>query len=79
MPKKEFIFIILSGFATGASWLCYYKALQLGRASLVAPIDKLSILITIVFSRIVFKEKLNAKTAAGLVFTVAGTLGMLLP
>lgn len=77
-PKNELAFIVLSGIATGASWLCYYKALQLGSASAVAPIDKLSILVTIAFSRIVFKEKLNAKTAVGLVLTVAGTLGMLI-
>ena len=57
--KKELRFIVLSGFATGASWLCYYKALQDGPASVVVPIDKLSILITIAFSWIVFKEKLT--------------------
>ena len=77
-PKNELGFIVLSGIATGASWLCYYKALKLGSASVVAPIDKMSILVTIAFSRIVFKEKLNIKTAFGLLLTVSGTLGMLI-
>ena len=63
--KKELFFIILSGLATGASWMCYYKALQGGPASVVVPIDKLSILVTIAFSRIVFHEKLTKKAAAG--------------
>ena len=76
--KKEFIFIILSGFATGGSWLCYYKALQIGSASLVVPIDKLSILVTILFSYIVFKEKLSKKAFVGLVLIVVGTLVMLI-
>lgn len=77
IPKKELLFIILSGFATGGSWLCYYKALHDGQASIVVPIDKLSILITILFSRIVFKEKLTKKAMIGLVLIVAGTLFML--
>ena len=76
--KKELGFIVLSGFATGASWLCYYKALQEGPASIVVPIDKLSILITIAFSYFVFKEKLSKKAMAGLVLIVAGTLVMLI-
>lgn len=76
-PKKELGFICLSGLATGGSWLCYYKALQTGQASIVAPIDKLSILVTIVFSYFVFKEKLSKKAFVGLVLIVAGTLGML--
>ncbi len=72
--KNELFFIILSGFVTGASWLCYYKALQDGPASVVVPIDKLSILATIIFSRIVFKERLTKKSAVGLVMIVIGTL-----
>lgn len=78
IDKKELMFICLSGITTGASWLCYYKALQDGLASVVVPIDKLSILITIAFSYIVFKEKLSIKAIIGLVLIVAGTLLMLL-
>ena len=74
IPKKELFFIILSGFATGASWLCYYKALQDGEASVVVPIDKMSIIVTILFSRIIFKEHLSKKAAAGLFMIVLGTL-----
>lgn len=77
-PKKELGFICLSGLATGGSWLCYYKALQNGLASVVVPIDKLSILVTIAFSYFVFHEKLTAKSAVGLALIVAGTLGMLI-
>lgn len=76
--KRELIFICLSGVATGASWLCYYKALQDGQASIVVPIDKLSIVITIAFSYFVFKEKLNWKSGTGLILIVCGTLVMLL-
>ena len=72
--KKELIFIFLSGLATGASWLCYYRALQEGPASVVVPVDKLSILVTILFSWIVFHEKLSKKVALGLLGIVAGTL-----
>ena len=75
---KELGFICLSGLATGGSWLCYYKALQDGLASVVVPIDKLSILVTIAFSYIVFKEKLSKKAIAGLVLIVVGTLAMLI-
>ena len=78
IDKKSWIFLILSGFATGDSWLCYYRALQTGPASVVVPIDKLSILITIGFAYLVFHEKLNRKSASGLVLIVAGTLLMLL-
>ena len=74
---KTLLFLILSGLATGASWLCYYKALQDGPASVVAPIDKLSILVTILFSYLVFHEKLTKKSAIGLVLVVGGTLLML--
>ncbi len=76
-PKNELGFICLSGLATGASWLCYYKALQAGPASVVVPIDKLSILVTILFSFVVFKEKLTVKSSVGLVGIVGGTLLML--
>lgn len=79
IDRKELSFIILSGFATGASWLCYYRALQDGRTSVVVPIDKLSILVSIAFSRIVFGEKLTKKSAWGLVLIVVGTLLMSLP
>lgn len=77
VPQNELGFICLSGLATGASWLCYYKALQLGPASLVAPIDKLSILVTVLFSYIVFHERLSRKALTGLAVLVAGTLVML--
>ena len=73
----NWVFLIFSGIATGASWLCYYRALQLGDASVVVPIDKLSILITIAFSFLVFKEKLNKKSSVGLISIVAGTLLLL--
>ncbi len=78
IPKGELGFICLSGLATGGSWLCYYKALQDGPASVVVPIDKLSILVTVAFSYIVFREKLTKRSAFGLVLIVAGTLLMLL-
>ncbi len=78
VPKRELGFILLSGIATGASWLCYYKALHEGLASVVVPIDKLSILITIAFSAIVFKEKLSLKATIGLLLIVAGTLAMII-
>lgn len=74
LEKKELGFIALSGIATGASWLCYYRALQDGPASVVVPIDKLSILVTILFSRIVFQEKLSKKGMAGVVLITAGTV-----
>ena len=77
IEKKSWLFLILSGIATGASWLCYYRALQTGPASIVVPIDKLSILITIAFSYVVFHEKLTLKSGSGLVLIVAGTLLLL--
>ena len=77
IPKNELGFICLSGLATGGSWLCYYKALQEGPASVVAPIDKLSILVTILFSYLVFHEKLTKKAGLGLAILVGGTLLML--
>lgn len=75
---KELVFICISGLATGASWLCYYRALQMGPASVVVPIDKLSILVTIAFSWLVFREKLTARSGWGLALIVVGTLVMLL-
>ena len=73
---KTLLFLVLSGLATGASWLCYYRALQDGPASVVVPIDKLSILVTIAFSWVVFKEKLTKKAAFGLLCILAGTIMM---
>jgi len=78
IPKRELIFICLSGLATGASWLCYYRALQDGPASVVVPIDKLSILVTVAFSGLVFHERLTRRAAGGLLLVTAGTLVMLL-
>lgn len=73
---KTLLFLVLSGLATGASWLCYYRALQDGPASVVVPIDKLSILVTIAFSWVVFKEKLTKKAAFGLLCILTGTIMM---
>lgn len=75
---KSWIFLFLSGITTGLSWLCYYHALQDGPASVVVPIDKLSIAVTVVFSGIVLKERLSRKAAAGLLLILAGTGAMLL-
>lgn len=74
---KSIVFLLLSGIATGASWLAYYKALKDGLASVVVPVDKLSILITVLFSRIVLKERLSKKSAVGLILIVFGTLLLL--
>ena len=76
LDKKELVFIFLSGVATGASWLCYYYAIQNGIVSVVVPIDKMSILFTVAFSYFVFREKLSKKSFAGLAFMVIGTLLM---
>lgn len=76
--KKNWLFLFLSGMTTGLSWLCYYRALQDGPASVVVPVDKLSILVTIVFSCLILKEKLSRKTTAGLLLIIAGTGAMLL-
>ena len=76
IDKKELLFIGLSGIATGASWLCYYYAIQNGDVSVVVPIDKLSIIVTVIFSYFVFKEKLSKKALAGLCLMVVGTLFM---
>lgn len=77
VPKKELLFLCLSGIATGTSWLCYYKALKDGLVSVVVPIDKLSILVTVVFSYFVFKEKLSKKSLFGLALIVVGTIGVI--
>lgn len=78
IPKKDLAFICFSGLATGASWLCYFKALQTGLACVVIPVDKLSIVITIIFSYFVFGEKLTKKAFIGLMLVVAGTLALLI-
>lgn len=78
IDRRSWLFLVLSGFATGGSWLCYYRALQDGPASVVVPIDKLSIVFTIAFSYFILKEKLSSKAAVGLVLIVAGTLSLLL-
>ncbi|WP_122638832.1 EamA family transporter [Romboutsia sp. Marseille-P6047] len=78
IDKKSWIFICLSGITTGMSWLCYYKALQDGEASIVVPIDKLSILITVAFSYIFLKEKLTKKSFIGLIIITLGTLTLLI-
>ena len=78
IDRKSWLFLILSGVATGGSWLCYYRALQTGPASVVVPIDKLSILMTIAFSYIVFHEKLSLKSGTGLLLIVVGTLALLI-
>lgn len=76
IDRKELAFICLSGIATGASWLCYYRALQEGPASVVAPIDKLSVLVTVIFSYFVFGEKLKGRALAGLALLTVGTVVM---
>ena len=76
--RKDWLFLLLSGLSTGLSWLCYYRALQDGPASVVVPVDKLSILVTIVFSRLILHEKLSRRAAAGLALLVLGTGAMLL-
>ena len=78
ISKKSWIFLILSGLATGISWLCYYRALQLGQASKVVPIDKLSIVITLVFAFIFLHEQFTLKSLIGCIFIAIGTLLMVL-
>lgn len=78
ISKKSWIFLILSGLATGASWLCYYKALQIGEASKVVPIDKLSVVITLIVAVIFLHENMNAKSILGSLLITAGTLCMVL-
>ena len=76
--KKSWIFLILSGLGTGASWLCYYKALQMGDASKVVPIDKLSVVITLILAFVFLHEEFTAKSAIGCVLIAAGTLIMVI-
>lgn len=78
ISRKSWVFIILSGLATGASWLCYYRALQTGEASKVVPIDKLSVVITLVLALVFLHEKFTAKSLVGCVLITAGTLLMVL-
>lgn len=76
--KKSWIFLVLSGLATGASWLCYYKAIQIGDVSKVVPIDKLSVVFTLILSFIFLHEEFNAKSIIGCILIAAGTLFMVL-
>lgn len=78
ISKRSWIFLILSGLATGASWLCYYKALQMGDASKVVPIDKLSVVITLILAFVFFHEQFTAKSLIGCILIGAGTLIMVL-
>ena len=78
ISEKSWLFLILSGLATGASWLCYYKALQLGEASKVVPIDKMSVVITLVFAFVFMHEQFTAKSLIGAVLLTVGTLVMVL-
>ena len=78
IPSRELFFICCSGIATGASWLCYYHALQMGPASVVAPVDKLSVLVTVAFSYLVFGEQLSRRAAVGLALLTSGTVAMAL-
>lgn len=78
ISRKSWIFLILSGLATGASWLCYYRALQIGEASKVVPIDKMSVVITLVLAFVFLHEKFTVKSAIGCVLIAAGTLIMVL-
>ena len=78
ISKKSWIFLILSGLATGASWLCYYKALQIGDASKVVPVDKLSVVITLVLAFVFLHEEFTAKSLIGCILIGAGTLVMVL-
>lgn len=78
ISRKSWIFLILSGLATGASWLCYYRALQIGEASKVVPIDKLSVVITLVLAFVFLHEKFTVKSIAGCILIGAGTLFMVL-
>ena len=76
ISRRSWLFLILSGLATGASWLCYYKALQIGEASKVVPIDKLSVVITMVLAAFILHEQFTAKAIFGCVLIAAGTLLM---
>lgn len=76
--RKSWVFLILSGIATGASWLCYYKALQIGEASKVVPVDKLSVVITLILAFIFLHEQFTVKSVIGCIFIGIGTLCMVL-
>lgn len=78
ISKKSWLFLVLSGLATGASWLCYYKAIQLGSVSKVVPIDKLSVVITLILAFVFLHEEFTAKSAVGAILITAGTLIMVL-
>lgn len=78
VSKKSWIFLILSGLATGASWMCYYKALQIGEASKVVPADKLSVVITVLLACVFLHEKITFKSAVGAILITAGTLVMVM-
>lgn len=78
IDRKSWLFLILSGLATGASWLCYYRAIQMGEVSRVAPIDKLSVVITVVLAFVIFREAVSVKAVVGCVLIGAGTLLMVL-
>ena len=78
ISKKSWIFLILSGLATGASWLCYYKAIQMGEVSKVVPIDKMSVVITLILAVVFLHEDFNAKSIIGAVLITVGTLVMVL-
>lgn len=78
ISRRSWIFLILSGLATGASWLCYYKALQMGEASKVVPIDKMSVVITLILAFVFLHEDFTAKSAVGCILITAGTLVMVL-
>ena len=78
ISKKSWIFLVLSGLATGASWLCYYKALQMGEVSKVVPVDKFSIVITIIFAAVFLHEQINFKSFIGVLFITVGTFFMIL-
>lgn len=78
IDRKSWLFLILSGLATGASWLCYYRAIQMGEVSRVAPIDKLSVVITVVLALVIFRETVSVKAIVGCVLIGAGTLLMVL-
>lgn len=78
ISKKSWLFLILSGLATGASWLCYYRALQIGDASKVVPVDKLSVVITLIFAFVFLHEQFTAKSLIGCILITIGTLVMVL-
>ena len=78
ISRRSWVFLILSGLATGASWLCYYKALQIGQASMVVPIDKLSVVITMILAAVILQEKFSPSSILGCILIAAGTLLMVI-